>query len=151
MCRLGCLPTMSRVAREEKLPPGQEFCRLCGEGAVEDIQHLLLSCPLHERHRAKMVAGVDSALVSAGKEQLGKQCVNEQTDILLGKSTGAVTADGKINNDVTRFLKKAWRGRKWLTATINDTLGREDTVWALKAHGDKSCRIPAPAPRRWGR
>ena len=151
MCRLGCLPTMSRVAREEKLPPGQGFCRLCGEGAVEDVQHLLLTCSSHERHRVKMVAGVEAALASAGKEPLGKQCVSEQTDILLGRSTGEAKADGKINNNVTRFLKKAWRDRKWLTVSLNDTLGREDTVWALKAHGDKNCRITAPASLNWKR
>jgi hypothetical protein len=139
MCRLGCLPTMVRVAREEKLPPGQGSCRLCGE-ADEDTRHLLLACPSHEMHRTKMIAGVESALASIGKAPLGGQCPSEQADVLLGKSTGVSLVDVRINSSVTRFLKKAWRDRKWLTVSLNDTLGRDDTVWALRAHGDR-CNI----------
>ena len=32
-----------------------------------------------------------------------------------------------------RFLKKAWWSTKGLTAKLNAELGRNDTVWALKA------------------
>ena len=70
MCRLGCLPTMERVAREEKLPPGEGQCRLCSMGAVETTDHLLLVCPTHDRHRKKMLAGVEAALASAGRPEL---------------------------------------------------------------------------------
>ena len=142
MCRLGCLPTMVRVAREEKMPPSQGHCRLCGK-ADEDVSHLLLACTAHDVHRAKMMVGVKSALASAGIESL--ENTTEQVDVLLGKSTGMALADSRINDSVTRFLKKAWRGRKWLTVSINDKLGRDDTVWALKSHRD-GCRIVNAPP-----
>ena len=45
MCRLGCLPTMVRIAREEKLPPEMCACKMCGKGA-EDVRHVLLACDL---------------------------------------------------------------------------------------------------------
>jgi len=143
MCRLGCLPTMTRVVREEKLPPEQGYCRLCGEGD-EDVRHLLVTCSAHDRHRSKMFRVVESALLASGEACLGGRSKNDQTDILLGKSTGVAKADSKINMSVTRFLKKAWRERKNLTVSLNNKLGRTDTVWALKAHGDKNCKIGIP-------
>jgi len=148
MCRLGCLPTMERVAREEKLPPREGRCRLCSMGTVETTDHLLLVCPTHDRHRKKMLAGVEAALASAGRPELAGMPEVEQADTLLGKSTGAVCPDDTINRHVTRFLKKAWRGRKWLTSTLNNSLGRDDTQWALRAHGDGRCKATGPAPRR---
>jgi len=148
MCRLGCLPTMERVAREEKLPPREGQCRLCSMGAVETTDHLLLACPTHDRHRKKMLAGVEAALASAWRPELMGMPETEQADTLLGKSTGAACSDDTINKHVTRFLKKAWRGRKWLTSTLNDSLGRDDTTWALRAHGDGRCKATGPTPRR---
>jgi hypothetical protein len=145
MCRLGCLPTMARVAREENMYPEHGYCRMCDSGAIEDIQHLLLACPSYERHRVKMINVVDRALIQAGKEPLGNQCQGDQADTLLGRSTGVAVADGSIGNSVTRFLKKSWRQRKWLTSSLNAMFGRQDTVWALRAHGDK-CRLATPAP-----
>jgi hypothetical protein len=144
MCRLGCLPTMDRVAREEKLPPSEGRCRLCAEGEVEDLQHLLLSCPAHNRPRAKMVAHVERTLGDAVGVTFDKLSPADQTDLLLGKSTGDARTDTRVNACVTRYLKKAWRGRKHLTSALNKTLGREDTVWALRAHGDGECRIEPP-------
>jgi hypothetical protein len=146
MCRLGCLPTMTRLAREEKLPVELGNCKLCGLGE-EDTRHLILDCPTHAAHRAKMIERVEKALQSAGVAPLREQSDENQLDILLGKTTGVAMADRCIDQGVTRFLKKAWRGRKWLTATMNVKLGRNDTVWALKAHGDGGCQLGVPAPR----
>ena len=84
MCRLGCLPTMTRVVREEKLPPEQGYCRLCGEGD-EDVRHLLVTCSAHDRHRSKMFRVVESALLASGEACLGGRSKNDQTDVLLGK------------------------------------------------------------------
>ena len=61
---------MERVAREEKLPPREGQCMLCSMGAVETTDHLLLVCPTHDRHRKKMLAGVEAALASAGRPEL---------------------------------------------------------------------------------
>ena len=146
MCRMGCLPTMTRLVREEKMPRELGVCKLCGQGA-EDTRHLLLTCSTHATHRAKMVAGVDRALGLAGIAPLREQADADQTDILLGKTTGATETDDRVNVNVTRFLKKAWRGRKWLTSALNKSLRRNDTEWALKAHGDRGCRLGVPPPR----
>ena len=147
MCRLGCLPTLARVAREEKLPPGQGECRLCDSPEPEDISHLLLDCAGHARHREKMLRAVEHELALAGTASLNSMPHAEQVDVLLGKSTGIAMTDVAINRGVVRYLKKAWRGRKWLTASLNKALSRDDTVWALRAHGDGPCRVQAPRPR----
>ena len=136
MCRLGCLPRMSRVSREEKLHPSQDKCKLCEGEEREDLQHLLLACPTHSRARARMDEVVTKALSERCELEFHTMCPDDQVDMLLGKSTGNVHVDDRIDQVVTRFLKKAWRTRKWLTTSINDKLGRQDTVWALRAHGD---------------
>ena len=146
MCRLGCLPTMVRVAREEKLPPEMGLCKLCGQG-MEDARHLLLSCSAHANQRARMVGGVDRGLEMADIAPLSEQSEVDQLDLLLGKTTGLLEADDRISRCVARFLKKAWRSRKWLTASLNAKLGRSDTIWALKAHGDREGRLGVPASR----
>jgi len=152
MCRLGCLPTMERVTREERLQPTQARCRLCDAGEREDMHHLILSCPAHHRHRSKMVAAVSAAADQPIGCDFAELDRDSQLEYLLGKSTGIARVDDQINRHFTRFLKKAWRGRSWLTADVNEKLGREDTVWALKCHGDGERRVAAaPRPRRRAR
>jgi len=146
MCRLGCLPTMTRLAREENLPSELGMCKLCGLGE-EDTRHVVLECPTHAFHRAKMTERADKALLAAGIEPLRERSDENQLEILLGKTTGVAKVDQCINQGVTRFLKKAWRGRNWLTSSMNDKLGRADTVWALRAHGEGECHLGVPAPR----
>lgn len=151
LCRLGCLPTMSRVAREEKLPVEQGRCRLCVQSECEDLNHLLLACPTHDRHRVKMVTAAAGAMALHCGADFDGLSPADQVDTLLGKSTGNVHADDRISQLVARFLKKAWRGRKWLTTSLNEKLGRQDTVWALKAHGDGQCSGTLPTARGKGR
>ena len=62
---------------------------------------------------------------------------DDKVDLLLGRSTWIARADARMDLAVKRFLKKAWRGRKWLAREVNSTFQREDTLWALSAHGDK--------------
>jgi hypothetical protein len=50
--------------------------------------------------------------------------------------TGDASADQRIDFLVKRYLKKAWRKRKWLTRAINQLFDRHDTVWALKCQED---------------
>ena len=137
MCRLGCLPIMTRVVREEGLPPAMGCCKLCGEGA-EDVRHLLLDCKKHDRHREKMLLRVGVALdTTAHTTTFSQMEESERIDTLLGKSTGEARADSRINESVTRFLKTSWGGRGWLTMELNDRFSRQDTTWATGAHGDK--------------
>ena len=148
MCRLGCLPTMYRVASSEKMPAEFGVCKLCDSGEIENIDHLLLTCPAHEPHRAKMLTAVEHVLSAAGLTTLCGRPQQDQVDILLGKSVDLATADSRINDSVTRFLKKAWRARKPLTLALNTALARDDTPWALKAHGDGPCVFQSPVLRR---
>jgi len=143
MARLGCLPTLNRVVREEKMHPTDAVCRLCQTGEVEDLAHLVTSCPAHARHRDKLHAVVDAALSRVAPIMGVIVCDNiaaiepeSQLDLLMGKSIGDAHADARIDSAMKRFLKKAWRGRKWLAVHINKAFEREDTLWALNAHGD---------------
>ena len=61
---------------------------------------------------------------------------SDRLDVLLGKSTGVAKTDADIDAAVKRFLKKAWRGRKWLVLQTNKILDRKDTLWAVHSHGD---------------
>ena len=89
------------MAREEGLPAEQGECRLCDNGATEDIPHLLLDCAAHDRHRTKMIQVVERELAACGKGCLDLIPHTDQVDMLLGKSTGQAKADAAINKSVT--------------------------------------------------
>ena len=127
MCRAGCLPILKRVVREAGLPDCHGVCKMCSSGEVEDIDHLIMSCEAHAKHRTKMLKQVplDSSLSRS-----------EKVDILLGKCTGVPKTNTIIDRVIKRFLKKAWRNRKWLVLQTNNIFDRRDTLWALYSHGD---------------
>jgi hypothetical protein len=128
MCRGGCLPTLKRVIREADLPAAHGTCKMCNSGSIEDIEHLVMDCEAHSRHRSKMLESVD----------FGTECQtqSDRLDVLLGKSTGTSKTDDRIDMAVKRFLRKAWRARKWLVLATNQIFDRNDTLWAIHAHGD---------------
>jgi len=128
MCRAGCLPILKRVIREAKLPVAHGTCKMCKSGSIEDIEHLVMVCEAHSRHRSKMLESVN----------FGPECQtqSDRLDVLLGKSTGVSKTDDRIDMAVKRFLRKAWRTRKWLVLATNKILDRNDTLWAIHAHGD---------------
>jgi hypothetical protein len=127
MCRAGCLPVLKRVAREARLPAALGICKLCTSGNIETIEHLVMECTAHSKPRSKMLSMVP----------FGPDCTSstDKLDVLLGKSTGVSKTDDIIDMSVKRFLKKAWRSRKWLILEINRIFCRDDTPWAM-AHGD---------------
>ena len=128
MCRAGCLPTLKRVVREADLPAAHGACKMCASGCIEDIAHFVLDCPAYSTHRAKMLES--APLGFDGRSSLDK------LDVLLGKSAGKSKIDDRTDAAVKRFLKKAWRTRKWLVLATNKTLSRNDTPWAIQTHGD---------------
>jgi hypothetical protein len=103
---------------------------MCNSGNIENIEHLVLECDAYSKQRSKMLESIT----------FGPSCQTESDmlDILLGKSTGASKKDDNIDMAVKRFLKKAWRARKWLVLATNKILDRNDTLWAVHAHGDGS-------------
>ena len=138
MCRMGCLPTLSRVIREEAMPISEARCRSCASSSTEDITHLLLECPAYRKHREKLVKDLDLALDTPTLEnwKFSSMSASDQLDLLMGRSTGSAQADDRADKIVKRYLKKVWRSRKWLTVAVNNLFAREDTLWALKCHGD---------------
>ena len=68
--------------------------------------------------------------------KFGPESQSDRLDVLLGKSTGTSKTDDSTDVAVKRFLKKAWRARKWLVLATNKILDRNDTLWAIYAHGD---------------
>ena len=101
---------------------------MCSSGSIEDIEHLVMNCDAYSQQRSKMLESVD----------FGPACQtqSDRLDVLLGKSTGVSKTDDRTDMAVKRFLKKAWRARKWLVLATNKILDRNDTLWAIHAHGD---------------
>ena len=83
---------MTRLAREEKLPSELGMCKLCGLGE-EDTRHVVLECPTHAFHRAKMTESTEKALRAAGIGPLREQSDENQLEILLEKTTGVAKVD----------------------------------------------------------
>ena len=113
---------------------------MCVSGLIEDIAHLMLDCSAYATPRAKMLESAPPGFDDLS--QPGK------LDVLLGKSAGTSKTDDRTDAAVKRFLKKAWRARKWLVLATNKVLNRNDTPWAVQAHGDglsrsyiKSCTV----------
>ena len=127
MCRAGCLPVLKRVAREAKLQSVFGTCNMCNSGNIEDIEHFVMDCDAYSIPRSKMLTNITFDESWSQEHKL---------DILLGKSTGTSKMDDMIDMAVKRFLKKAWRSRKWLVLNTNRIFDRNDTPWAVQAHGD---------------
>ena len=136
MCRAGCLPVMSRVAWELDLNATYGTCPLCATNTAEDITHVLLHCPAHQRQRAKMMDIADRVLaVAKGGLTLSEQSEEEQVCVLLGARAGGKEVEDIIDVQVKRFLVKAWKNRSRVSAAINAKLGRQDVTWAKRWDG----------------
>ena len=105
---------VKRVAREAELPASYGTCKMCLSGRIEDFTHFMLECSAYVTPRAKMLENSPpgfNELAQAGK-----------LDMLLGKSAGTSKIDDRTDVAVKRFLKKAWRARKWLVLATNKAL-----------------------------
>lgn len=136
-CRAGCLPVLDRVGRMDGWAPQLRKCLLCDTGEVETVQHLILSCPAHRRHRDTMLEGVGRAFKCAMAEQqnvdtdFGSLELHEQCNVVLGKTTGTPKMDRRVDAIFKRFMKKAWRNRKRVTRAVQKTLECDGGLWAL--------------------
>jgi hypothetical protein len=101
---------------------------MCNSGRIEDTEHFVMDCKAYSQWRFKMLENV-----KFGPES---QTQSDRLDVLLGKSTGTSKTDDRTDMAVKRFLKKAWRARKWLVLATNKILDRNDTLWSVHAHGD---------------
>jgi hypothetical protein len=126
LCRLGCLPVMDRVGREQspKWPKHHRVCIACRNAEVEDVQHFMMVCPAYSRHRANMMTRVGGALRRA-KVPLTMSGMNntDRCRVLLGKRIGDPIVEDQIDGYIKQFLTKAWNTRSTTTAAINTVLG----------------------------
>ena len=142
LCRLGCLPLMDRVGREQRPPWPKRYrmCVCCDMGVVEDVMHFMMECPMHAHRRAKLIGRVHSTVASALPQRQGAGIINfsgssaaGQGDILFGLRIGDRRAEDKIDATVKRFLRKAWNARSSVTANINDVMGTRYEMYTARA------------------
>jgi len=136
-CRAGCLPVLDRVGRMDGWAPQLRKCLLCDTGEVETVQHLILSCPAHQRHRDIMLKVVGRAFKCAMEKQQNDATdfcsldLRDQCNVILGKTTGVSKMDARVDAVFKRFMKKAWRNRKRVTRAVQKTLECDGGLWAL--------------------
>lgn len=123
LCRMRTLPTLTRVTREAGVSQCYASCLMCESGELEDIVHVLLHCESYVAHRERMFR-----IVKAGCEWFDAVEDTSKVCVLLGQRIGSKSAEDNIDHAVKRFLKKAWRVRRHLTASINAEFERNDVV-----------------------
>ena len=106
MCRMGCVPTLHRVAREQRWPDHLAVCMMCNNGGIENMQHMIIECAAYATHRSKMVGGIRTAAsrVTGVDEAQARWGPHIDIDLLLGKSTGSNRIDNIIDKSVQRFM-----------------------------------------------
>ena len=129
LCRLGCLPLMERVGREARppWPRSMRICQACDTGAVEDVHHFMMVCPMHTHRRAKLLKTVDAALARADGpgDKVNFLVMNSMSQhrVLLGQRVGDPAAEDRIDEMVKRYLRKTWNARAGVTTVINEVMG----------------------------
>jgi hypothetical protein len=135
LCRAGCLPVMARVAWELGLNREQGQCMMCRKGE-EDIEHILLTCQAYSQHREKLLSSVGRSysrgnnganIIEAGPDRL--------IEVLLGASAGCKLTEDEVDRATKRFLRKAWKARRGVTAAVNQEFGRMDVQWMSREPG----------------
>jgi hypothetical protein len=133
LCRLGCMPVMERVGREQRpqWPKQCRVCMTCGSGEIEDVQHFLLGCPAYARHRVNMLTRVGGVLRRARVPlniDMNDMDRNDRCRVLLGQRMGDPIVEDQIDRYVKQYLVKAWNTRTPVTKAINNVLGTKYEV-----------------------
>jgi hypothetical protein len=135
LCRAGCLPVMARVAWELGVNREQGQCMMCRQGE-EDIEHVFLSCQAYSKHRERLLTSVGRSysrgnnganILEAGAERV--------IEVLLGASAGCKLTEDEVDRATKRFLRKAWKARREVTAAVNQEFGRMDVQWMAREPG----------------
>ena len=135
LCRAGCLPVMARVARELGVKREQGQCMMCRQGE-EDIEHVLLTCQAYSKQRKKLLISVGRSysrgnsganILEAGAERM--------IEVLLGARAGCKRTEDEVDRATERFLRKAWKTRRAVTAAVNQEFGRMDVQWMAREPG----------------
>ena len=130
LCRAGCLPVMDRVGQEMGWSDSLRVCPLCDLGEAETVQHFVVSCPAHQKHRETLAQGVRVGIEGVGVD-MAALSPRDQCDLLLGKSTGVAALDDWIDILFKRFARKAWAGRGRVARVVQEVTGVGGSLWEL--------------------
>jgi hypothetical protein len=128
LCRLGCLPLMTRVGREATPPWPREYrtCAACCTGKIEDVHHFVMDCPRYATKRAALLkqavrelAGSKGDITATGFANMEAK---DQLAVLLGRRISDPAAEDRLDRSVKRYLSKCWNLRSGVTGAINDAL-----------------------------
>ena len=144
LCRLGCLPLMNRVGREQRppWPKAARVCPCCDLGVVEDVHHFIMVCPMHADRRARLLSHAHAVVERAipVRRQGGVletvdfagSSVQAQCRVLLGGRIGDPFSEDRLDKMVKRYLRKSWNCRHRVTEAINSVLGTSYGVFVPK-------------------
>ena len=140
LSRMGCLPLMDRVGREQRpaWPKDCRVCLACTMGELEDVGHFVLRCPAYAQHRQRLLADIGSAVFRVPGASLSLPSLSTMQDyerlpIILGKRVGVPRLEDRIDRAAKRYLRKAWNARGRLTQAINANLGTNYEVFTAVA------------------
>ena len=102
----------------------------------EDIGHVLLSCQAYSQHREKLFTTVRKSY-SRGNSGVNilEAGAHGLLEVLLGVSAGCKLTEDEVDRATKRFLRKAWKARRGVTAAINQEFGRMDVQWMAREPG----------------
>jgi hypothetical protein len=138
LCRVGALPVMRRVGREQvpPWPKATRTCPACNNGEIEDVEHFIMRCPDYESPRRSMMADVrmmiDRSPIALNAVNFDAMSQGDQCKILLGQRIGDPVTENRIDRDIKRYLRKAWNIRAPVTASVNRVLGKEYEVFVWR-------------------
>ena len=97
LCRIGNLPVMAKVARDQGWQSAHGTCYVCNMPVVETIHHFMMECPAYDSLRRKLIADVRGAL-GRTRGTVDAATFDGMTDtaksaIILGQRTGDPIVD----------------------------------------------------------
>ena len=136
LCRLGCLPLMTRVGREATPPWPREYrtCAACCTGKIEDVRHFVMECPRYADKRATLLkqavrelAGSKGDVSAIGFASMEAK---DQLAVLLGRRISDPAAEDRLDRSVKRYLTKCWNLRARVAGAINEALFTSYGIYA---------------------
>jgi hypothetical protein len=128
-CRLNILPLLDVITKDEKWPPGAAICQFCRR-APEDLTHFMLHCPQYAQYRSRLYETIIRATPHLPVHWLTNLDDHDRVCLLLGAKHdgGHPHVEQVIDIGVTRFLRKAWKQRRQITAALNERFNRRDPL-----------------------
>jgi hypothetical protein len=127
MMRANCVPVYERVAatRNYNVPRQARLCKFCDLGAVEDVTHVVSTCPCYGDLRQDCLRRLDACLHEQNVPQeilsnFGDRSAGALTRMFLGDVFQglAPAAYQKAHGVILNYLKLLWKRRKPLWANF---------------------------------